>query len=184
MRNHPGTHYELTTMNILHQPSGLQTPTPVCGGADRMASKESANETVSLLLDVLFDACLNKLEARIARAMFSSRAQVLLIPRQRPVFSCALSAEELLSTRREVIRSENHWIESIRVQEPYFKAAVAAPYIRIFSEVVIDPESGPAAARRADVLFVLGLLPGANRVQSCTLVYDEATNAKSPLTLY
>ena len=170
-------------MNILHNAATVQ-PLSKARGADRMASKESANETVSLLLDVLFDARLNKLEARIARAMFASHAQVLLIPRQRPVFSRALSAEMLFTTEREVIRSDHHWIESVRVQEPYFKAASTSPFIRIFSEVAIDAESGLTPGRRADVLFVLGLVPGAERVQSCTLVYDEATNARTPLTLY
>ena len=151
--------------------------------AERPASKD-ANETISLLLDVLFDSELSRLQMRIARALFSSQAQILLIPRQRPVFSCALSVDEFFGTQREVIRCKGSWAEAVRVQEPYFKGQPRVPSIRIYCEIVIDPESGPECARRADVLFALGLLPGAQRVQSCTLVYDEASQSRSPLTLY
>jgi hypothetical protein len=87
-------------------------------------------EAYSSLLSVMFSNSGCALEVRAARAMFSDRSQVVLIPRQRPVFASAMKFEDFLGFGRTAVNCSDDWVETTRVQESFELEAPARPRLQ------------------------------------------------------
>ena len=136
---------------------------------------------VSFVLNVLFDSNRAKVEVRIARALFRPAASIVLIPRDRPTLACAVGVDEFFATDRDMLKCEDGWEEAMRIHDP---CADAGARIRIRSHVLMDTRISPAKPRRIDVIFALRNVCTAQRIHSCTIVYDETPRQRSPMTLF
>jgi len=52
------------------------------------------------------------------------------------------------------------------------------------SQIVLDPGRDIPKPRSTEVVFALRSASNAQRIQSCTIVYDEAPRTSSPVTLF
>jgi hypothetical protein len=136
---------------------------------------------VSFILNVLFDSNRSKAEIRIARAMFRPSASIVLIPRDRPALACAVGVNEFFAADKSMLRYEESWEESWRVHDPCVDAAARS---RICAHILLDPNLDAAKPRRTEVVFALRNASIAQRIHSCTIVYDEAPHAVSPVTMF
>jgi hypothetical protein len=141
----------------------------------------TVDAAVSFILNVLFDSNRSKAEIRIARAMFRPSASIVLIPRNRPALACAVGIDEFFTADKSMLRYEDSWEESWRVHDPCVDAAARS---RICAHILLDPNLDPEKPRRTEVVFALRNASIAQRIHSCTIVYDEAPCATSPLTMF
>ncbi|MET0229821.1 MAG: hypothetical protein ABW186_02700 [Rhodanobacteraceae bacterium] len=144
-------------------------------------SRGTLDAAVSFILNVLFDSNRSKAEIRIARAMFRPSASIVLIPRYRPALACAVGVDEFFAADKSMLRYEDSWEESWRIHDPCVDAAARA---RIRAHIVLDPNLDPEKPRRTEVVFALRNASIAQRIHSCTIVYDEAPRAVSPVTMF
>jgi hypothetical protein len=145
------------------------------------ASRNTVDAAVSFLLNVLFDANRSKAEIRIARAMFRPTASIVLIPRDRPSLACAVGVDEFFAAEKTMLKYEDSWEESWRIHDP---CADSAARIRICAHILLDPKLDSGKPRSTEVVFALRNASNAQRIHSCTIVYDEAPRASSPVTLF
>jgi hypothetical protein len=145
------------------------------------SSRGSVDAAVSFLLNVLFDSNRSKAEIRIARAMFRPSASIVLIPRDRPALACAVGVDEFFSADKSMLKYEDSWEETWRIHDPCTDAAART---RICANVVLDPNLDRAKPRRTEVVFALRNASIAQRIHSCTIVYDETPSAISPVTMF
>ena len=136
---------------------------------------------VSFVLNVLFDSNRAKVEVRIARALFRPAANIVLIPRDRPTLACAVGVDEFFSADRDMLKCEDGWEEAMRIHDPCTDPGAR---MRIRSHVLMDTRISPAKPRRIDVIFTLRNVSTAQRIHSCTIVYDETPRQRSPMTLF
>ena len=151
--------------------------------SDSVAADASAvDAAVSFILNVLFDGNRSKAEIRIARAMFRPSANIVLIPRDRPSLACAVGVDEFFSAEREMLKYEDTWEESWRIHDPCTDANQRR---RIYAHILLDPKLETEKPRSTEVVFALRNTPAAaQRIHSCTIVYDEAPWSSSPVTLF
>jgi len=136
---------------------------------------------VSFVLNVLFDGNRSKAEIRIARAMFRPSASIVLIPRDRPSLACAVGVDEFFAAEKDMLRYEEGWEESWRIHDP---GTDPCARLRVRAQIVLDPGRDIPKPRATEVVFALRNASNAQRIHSCTIVYDEAPRASSPVTLF
>ena len=136
---------------------------------------------VSFVLNVLFDSNRAKVEVRIARALFRPSASIVLIPRERPTLACAVGVDEFFATEKEMLKCEDGWEEAMRIHDPCVDPSAR---VRVRSHILMDARLSPAIPRRIDVIFALRNVSMAQRIHSCTIVYDETPKQSSPITLF
>jgi hypothetical protein len=145
------------------------------------SNRNTIDAAVSFILNVLFDANRSKAEIRIARAMFRPTASIVLIPRDRPSLACAVGVDEFFAVEKTMLKYEESWEESWRVHDPYTDSAAR---MRICTHIVLDPNLDAGNPRSTEVVFALRNASNAQRIHSCTIVYDEAPRMSSPMTLF
>lgn len=141
----------------------------------------TVDAAVSFILNVLFDGNRSKAEIRIARAMFRPGASIVLIPRDRPSLACAVGVDEFFAAEKEMLSYEDSWEESWRIHDPCIDALAR---MRIRAHVVLDPNRDACKPRETEVVFALRNTSSAQRIHSCTIVYDESPKTSSPITLF
>lgn len=145
------------------------------------SNQSSVDAAVSFILNVLFDANRSKAEIRIARAMFRPSASIVLIPRDRPSLACAVGVDEFFAADKEMLTYEDTWEESWRIHDPCVEFATR---LRIRAHILLDPKLDAHKPRTTEVVFAVRNASNAQRIHSCTIVYDEAPRASSPVTLF
>jgi len=155
------------------QPAPVLDPAPV--------SRNTIDAAVSFVLNVLFDGNRSKAEIRIARAMFRPSANIVLIPRDRPSLACAVGIDEFFATEKTMLKYEDNWEETWRVHDP---TRDASDRLRICAHILLDPKLDASNPRSTEVVFVLRNSSSAQRIHSCTIVYDEAPRTSSPMTMF
>lgn len=143
------------------------------------ANSAALDGSVTFILNVIFGTKPNKMELRIARAMFSPTANVVLIPRERPTLACALSIDEFFARDDEVLKYESSWRETMRSHDIF---AESKRQTRIKVQVILDAEA--SSARHVDLIFTMRGASPTQYIASCTIVFDEAYRSRSPATLY
>jgi hypothetical protein len=136
---------------------------------------------ISFVLNVLFDGNRSKAEIRIARAMFRPAASIVLIPRDRPSLACAISIDEFFAVEKDMLRYEERWEEAWRTHDPDTDPCAR---LRVRAHITLDPGRDIPKPRSTDVVFSLRNASNAQRIQSCTILYDEAPRASSPVTMF
>lgn len=144
-------------------------------------SRNTVDAAVSFILNVLFDGNRSKAEIRIARAMFRPTASIVLIPRDRPSLACAVGVDEFFAAEKTMLKYEESWEESWRIHDPYTDSAAR---MRICAHIILDPNLDTGNPRSTEVVFALRNTSNAQRIHSCTIVYDEAPRTSSPVTLF
>ena len=144
-------------------------------------TRGTIDAAVSFILNVLFDSNRSKAEIRIARAMFRPSASIVMIPRNRPVLACAVGVDEFFAADKSMLSYEESWEESWRIHDPCVDAAARS---RICAHILLDPNLDPEKPRRTEVIFALRNASIAQRIHSCTIVYDEAPRSVSPVTMF
>ena len=144
------------------------------------ASQNAAlDRLICFVVSTLFDEKSNKRELMISRSMFMPIARVTLIPRDRPMLASIIDIDELFRLREKLFFGTGKWIEAFRLHEE------GADDIRV--HVNVSTDSNPMSCvlpRSADILFSVKTLSGGKWIiRSCNVVYDEARNARSPVTL-
>jgi len=177
---------ELREPNRRTEKTELKTGNIVTLRADRteiaaLDENNTIDAAVSFVLNVLFDVNRSKAEIRIARAMFRPAASIVLIPRDRPSLACAIGIDEFFAAEKEVLRYEDGWEESWRIHDPN---ADGGTRLRVRAHIVLDPGRDVPKPRATEVVFALRNASNAHRIHSCTIVYDEASRASSPVTLF
>jgi hypothetical protein len=152
-----------------------------CGQAPLFDPDNAVDAAVSFVLNVLFDGNRSKAEIRIARAMFRPSASIVLIPRERPSLACAIGIDEFFATEKEMLSYDIGWEESWRIHDPCPDPGMR---LRVRSQVVLDPGRDIPKPRSTEVVFAMRSASNAQRIQSCTIVYDEAPRTSSPVTLF
>jgi hypothetical protein len=142
---------------------------------------DAIDAAVSFVLNVLFDSNRSKAEIRIARAMFRPSASIVLIPRERPSLACAIGIDEFFAAEKDMLNYETGWEESWRIHDPVPDASTR---LRVRSHIVLDPGRDIPKPRSTEVVFALRNASNAQRIQSCTIVYDESPRTSSPVTLF
>jgi hypothetical protein len=179
-------------MNYLREPNrrtertgepqdNLITFRGACGQAAALDPDNPVDAAVSFVLNVLFDGNRSKAEIRIARAMFRPSASIVLIPRDRPSLACAIGIDEFFASEKEMLGYDIGWEESWRIHDP---SPDAGTRLRVRSQIVLDPGRDIPKPRSTEVVFALRSASNAQRIQSCTIVYDEAPRTCSPVTLF
>ncbi|MGH8173534.1 MAG: hypothetical protein ACREPX_10315 [Rhodanobacteraceae bacterium] len=149
---------------------------------DRMSEHvRLLDPAVSFVLNVLFDSNRTKVEVRIARAMFRPGASIVLIPRERPTLACAVGVDEFFATEKEMLKCADGWEEAMRLHDP---SGDSPTRMRVRSHILMDARIAGAKPRRVDVIFALRNISTAQRIHSCTIVYDESPRLASPVTLF
>ena len=166
--------------------SGPRSDNVVTLRADRnqiaaLDEDNTIDAAVSFVLNVLFDGNRSKAEIRLARAMFRPSASIVLIPRDRPSLACAVSVDEFFVAEKDMLRYEESWEESWRIHDPDVDGGTR---LRVRAHVVLDPGRDIPKPRATEVVFALRNVSNAQRIHSCTIVYDEAARASSPVTLF
>jgi hypothetical protein len=162
----------------------VDRPSAEGDGHDRNAAganRGTIDAAVSFILNVLFDSNRSKAEIRIARAMFRPAASIVLIPRNRPSLACAVGVDEFFVAENAMLRYEESWEESWRVHDP---CADSASRRRICAHILLDPKLDVTKPRTTEVVFAFRNASIAQRIHSCTIVYDEAPRAISPVTMF
>jgi hypothetical protein len=144
-------------------------------------SRNTVDAAVSFILNVLFDSNRSKAEIRIARAMFRPTASIVLIPRDRPSLACAVGVDEFFAAEKTMLKYEESWEESWRIHDPCTDSAAR---MRICAHIILDPNLDTGNPRSTEVVFALRNASNAQRIHSCTIVYDEAPRTSSPVTLF
>jgi hypothetical protein len=165
---------------------GAETTNVVTLRADRnpavaLEENNTVDAAVSFVLNVLFDGNRSKAEIRIARAMFRPSASIVLIPRDRPSLACAVGIDEFFAAEKDMLRFEESWEESWRIHDP---GPDPMARLRVRAHIVLDPGRDVPKPRSTEVVFALRNAPHAQRIHSCTILYDEAPRASSPVTLF
>lgn len=145
------------------------------------SNQSSVDAAVSFILNVLFDENRSKAEIRMARAMFRPTASIVLIPRDRPSLACAVGVDEFFAADKEMLKYEDTWEESWRIHDPCTEYAAR---LRIRAHIVLDPKLESHKPRTTEVVFAMRNASNAQRIHSCTIVYDEAPRSSSPVTLF
>ena len=172
-----------TAGNVVTLRMGANQP----DGSERRAydsaetSRNTVDAAVSFILNVLFDSNRSKAEIRIARAMFRPTASIVLIPRDRPSLACAVGVDEFFAAEKTMLKYEDSWEESWRIHDPYTDSAAR---MRICAHIILDPNLDTGNPRSTEVVFALRNASNAQRIHSCTIVYDEAPQTSSPVTLF
>lgn len=148
-------------------------------GGDR--DQSAIDAAVSFILNVLFDNNRSKAEIRIVRAMFRPAASIVLIPRHRPSLACAVGVDEFFAADKEMLKYEENWEEAWRIHDP---CADGPARVRIRAQILLDPQRDIAKPRSTEVVFALRSTSHAQRIHSCTIVYDETPRGSSPVTLF
>lgn len=164
----------------------LKTGNVVTLRADRhsiatLDEDNTIDAAVSFVLNVLFDGNRSKAEIRIARSMFRPAASIVLIPRDRPSLACAIGVDEFFAAEKDMLRYEEGWEESWRIHDPDVDGGTR---LRVRAHIVLDPGRDIPKPRTTEVVFALRNASNAQRIHSCTIVYDEAPRASSPVTLF
>ena len=141
----------------------------------------TVDAVVSFVLNVLFDGNRSKTEIRIARAMFRPAASIVLIPRDRPSLACAVGVDEFFAAENDMLHYEESWEESWRIHDPHVDGSTR---LRVRAHIVLDPGRDIPKPRTTEVVFAVRNASNAQRIHSCTIVYDEAPRACSPVTLF
>jgi len=149
--------------------------------AAQIDESNTIDAAVSFVLNVLFDTNRSKAEIRIARAMFRPSASIVLIPRDRPSLACAVGVDEFFAAEKDMLRYEEGWEESWRIHDP---GTDPCARLRVRAQIVLDPGRDIPKPRATEVVFALRNASNAQRIHSCTIVYDEAPRASSPVTLF
>jgi hypothetical protein len=144
-------------------------------------SRNTVDAAVSFILNVLFDGNRSKAEIRIARAMFRPTASIVLIPRDRPSLACAVGVDEFFAAEKTMLKYEESWEESWRIHDPCTDSTAR---MRICAHIILDPNLDTGNPRSTEVVFTLRNASNAQRIHSCTIVYDEAPRTSSPVTLF
>jgi hypothetical protein len=144
-------------------------------------ANSTIDAAVSFVLNVLFDGNRSKAEIRIARAMFRPSASIVLIPRDRPSLACAIGIDEFFAAEKDMLKYEDGWEESWRIHDP---CPDAGTRLRVRAQIILDPARDIPKPRSTEVVFALRSASNAQRIQSCTIVYDEAPRTSSPVTLF
>ncbi len=152
-----------------------------CRPAPALDENNTVDAAVSFVLNVLFDGNRSKAEIRIARAMFRPAASIVLIPRDRPSLACAIGIDEFFAAEKEMLRYEESWEESWRIHDP---GTDPCARLRVRAQIVLDPGRDIPKPLATEVVFALRNASNAQRIHSCTIVYDEAPRASSPVTLF
>jgi len=113
--------------------------------------------------------------------MFRPTASIVLIPRNRPSLACAIGIDEFFVADKSMLRYEDSWEESWRIHDP---CADADARSRIHTHILLDPNLDTAKPRSTEVVFALRNASIAQRIHSCTIVYDESPRAVSPVTMF
>jgi hypothetical protein len=166
--------------------TGPETDNIVTLRADRnpaavLDENNTVDAAVTFVLNVLFDGNRSKAEIRIARAMFRPSASIVLIPRERPSLACAVGVDEFFATEKDILHFEERWEESWRIHDP---GPDPTARLRVRAHIVLDPGRDIPKPRSTEVVFALRNVSNAQRIHSCTIVYDEAPRASSPVTLF
>ena len=156
----------------------LRTDRNQNAAADAASALDAA---ISFVLNVLLDSNRSKAEIRIARAMFRPSASIVLIPRDRPSLACAVGIDEFFAGDKSMLHYEDAWEESWRIHDPIQDASTR---MRVRAHIVLDPGRDIPKPRSTEVVFAVRNAPNAQRIHSCTIVYDEAPRASSPVTLF
>ena len=151
------------------------------GDGRALKDHSTVDAAVSFILNVLFDGNRSKAEIRIARAMFRPAASIVLIPRERPSLACAVGVDEFFAVDKEMLRYEDTWEEAWRIHDP-FPDNLAR--MRIRAQILLDPHRDVAKPRSTEVVFALRNTSSAQRIHSCTILYDEGPRTCSPVTLF
>lgn len=162
-------------------PDNLITFRAASAQAAALDPDNPVDAAVSFVLNVLFDGNRSKAEIRIARAMFRPSASIVLIPRERPSLACAIGIDEFFATEKEMLSYDIGWEESWRIHDPCPDPGMR---LRVRSQIVLDPGRDIPKPRSTEVVFALRSASNAQRIQSCTIVYDEAPRTSSPVTLF
>lgn len=181
----PVTNY-LRETNRRTEKTDLKAGNLVTLRADRhpiapLDENNTVDAAVSFVLNVLFDGNRSKAEIRIARAMFRPAASIVLIPRDRPSLACAVGVDEFFAAENDTLRYEESWEESWRIHDPDVDGGTR---LRVRAHIVLDPGRDIPKPRATEVVFALRNASNAQRIHSCTIVYDEAPRASSPVTLF
>jgi len=80
-----------------------------------------------------------------------------------------------------MLRYEESWEESWRIHDP---GANPCARLRVRAQIVLDPGREIPKPRSTEVVFALRNTSNAQRIHSCTILYDEAPRASSPVTLF
>lgn len=179
------THYARET-NRRTERGGPENGNIVTLRADRnptaaIDESNTIDAAVSFVLNVLFDGNRSKAEIRIARAMFRPSASIVLIPRDRPSLACAVGIDEFFTADKDMLRYEESWEESWRIHDPGLDPCAR---LRVRAQIILDPGRDIPKPRSTEVVFALRNASNAQRIHSCTIVYDEAPRASSPVTLF
>jgi hypothetical protein len=165
--------------NVVTLRAGRNKATVFDPGADNPSAVDAA---VSFVLNVLFDGNRSKAEIRMARAMFRPSASIVLIPRDRPSLAYAVGVDEFFAVDKEMLKYEDTWEESWRIHDPCVDVGAR---MRIRAHIILDPKLDIRKPRATEVVFALrNASSAAQRIHSCTIVYDEASRASSPVTLF
>jgi len=144
---------------------------------DASKARDPVHQSVSFMLDVLFDAEPKPVNIRIAQSLFHSLAHVILVPRSRPVLGCALSVGDFFSAAHSLIQCRHSWREHHRVEDASWASLRPAHQSkRIRAGILLDVDTETAYTRRADASFVVRVMPHSIEFQSCTIVYDETAS--------
>lgn len=162
-------------------PGNIVTLRADCKPVPALDEDNTIDAAVSFVLNVLFDGNRSKAEIRIARAMFRPSASIVLIPRDRPSLACAIGIDEFFAAEKEMLRYEESWEESWRIHDP---GTDPLARLRVRAQIVLDPGRDIPKPRSTEVVFALRNTSAAQRIHSCTIVYDEAPRASSPVTLF
>src|SRR5690242_10659165 len=159
--------------------AGPETDNIVTLRADRsdvaaIDEHNTIDAAVSFVLNVLFDGNRSKAEIRIARAMFRPSASIVLIPRDRPSLACAVGVDEFFAADKEMLKYDDTWEESWRIHDPCVEYATR---LRIRAHILLDPKLDAHKPRTTEVVFAVRNASNAQRIHSCTIVYDEAPRA-------
>ena len=163
------------------EPDNIVTLRVGCNQIAALDDDNTVDAAVSFVLNVLFDGNRSKAEIRIARAMFRPSASIVLIPRERPSLACAVGVDEFFATENDMLRYEESWEESWRIHDP---GTDPCARLRVRAQIVLDPGREIPKPRSTEVVFALRNLSNAQRIHSCTILYDEAPRASSPVTLF
>lgn len=167
----------VVTLRVDRDPSGRDGT----GFEAEEGNRSTVDAAVSFILNVLFDSNRSKAEIRIARAMFRPAASIVLIPRNRPSLACAVGVDEFFAAEKAMLRYEDSWEESWRIHDP---CTDSASRMRICTHILLDPNLDTAKPRTTEVVFAFRNAAIAQRIHSCTIVYDEAPRAISPVTMF
>ena len=77
-----------------------------------------------------------------------------------------------------MLKCEDGWEEAMRIHDPCVDPSAR---VRVRAHILMDARLSPTKPRRVDVIFALRNVSMAQRIHSCTIVYDETPKLGSPM---